>query len=88
MSQIVHLSLIQHSFESTPKTTVEKVMSHVRQAANQGAQVICLQELFNTNYFCSSVDQENFKLAETIPGPTTDRLSKLAGELSVVLLVP
>lgn len=88
MSQIIHLSLIQHSFESTPEATIEKVMAHIRKAASHGAQVICLQELFNTNYFCSSLDQTNFALAESIPGPTTDRLNKLAGKLSVVLLVP
>lgn len=88
MNQNVHLSLIQHSFESTPGHTVRKVISLIRTAASEGAQVICLQELFNTNYFCSSVDQGNFKLAETIPGPTTDKLSKLSAELSVVLLVP
>lgn len=88
MNRIVHLSLIQHSFESTPEATVNKVMNHIRTAANQGAQVICLQELFNANYFCSSVDQNNFALAESIPGPTINKLSKLAGELSVVLLVP
>lgn len=88
MSKIVHLSLIQHSFQPTPEATVKKVMNHIRTAANQGAQVICLQELFNTNYFCSSVDQNNFALAESIPGPTINKLSKLAGELSVVLLVP
>lgn len=88
MSQIVHLSLIQHSFESTRDATVSKVMNHIRTAANQGAQVICLQELFNTSYFCSSVKQSNFSLAESIPGPTTESLSKIARELSVVLIVP
>lgn len=88
MSHIVHLSLIQHSFESTRDATVSKVMNHIRKAANQGAQVICLQELFNTSYFCSSVKQANFSLAESIPGPTTESLSKIAKELSVVLVVP
>lgn len=88
MSQTVHLSLIQHSFESKPEATVQKVISHIRSASKKGAQVICLQELFNTNYFCSSVDQKNFALAESIPGPTTDRLSDLAKELSVVILSP
>ena len=88
MSKPVRLSLIQHSYKSSPDKTVQEVMTHIRTAASEGAQVICLQELFNTNYFCCSVKQENFKLAESIPGPTTDKLSALASELSVVLLVP
>ena len=88
MSRTVHLSLIQHSFDTSQESTVKKVMNHIKTAASEGAQIICLQELFNTNYFCSSVKQENFKLAESIPGPTTDKLGKLAAELSVVLLVP
>jgi len=88
MSQNVRLALVQHSFDSDRETTVHKVTGLIRKAAMQGATVICLQELFNTNYFCSSVKQENFDLAEQIPGPTTEKLSKLASELSVVLLVP
>ena len=88
MSTPIHLSLIQHSYKSSTEKTVQAVETHIRAAASEGAQVICLQELFNTNYFCSSVKQENFKLAESIPGSTTDKLSALASELSVVLLVP
>jgi N-carbamoylputrescine amidase len=88
MSQAIHLALIQHSFKSNRQETVQKVIKHIRMAASEGAQVICLQELFSTNYFCSSIKQENFALAEPIPGPTTEKLSELAAELSVVLLVP
>lgn len=88
MSKPIRLSLIQHSYKNSTEKTVQEVETHIRTAASEGAQVICLQELFNTNYFCSSVKQENFKLAESIPGSTTDKLSALASELSVVLLVP
>ncbi|WP_340105677.1 carbon-nitrogen hydrolase [Rhodohalobacter sp. 8-1] len=88
MSKPIRLSLIQHSYKSSPEKTVQEVTTHIRTAASDGAQIICLQELFNTKYFCSSVDQQNFSLAESIPGPTTNKLSKLAAELSVVLLVP
>ena len=54
--------------------------------AAQGAQVVCLQELFTSLYFCDVEDYENFKLAETIPGPSTDALSVVAAELKVVIV--
>jgi N-carbamoylputrescine amidase len=88
MSKKVRLALIQHSYGSGKEATIEKVSGHIRKAAADGAKVICLQELFNTNYFCSSVKQQNFFLAEHIPGPTTDVMCGLASELDVVLLVP
>ena len=88
MSQNVRLSLIQHSYDTDNETTIRKVESLIREAAASGAQIVCLQELFNTPYFCSSVNQANFRLAESIPGPTTSRLQALAKELSVVLIVP
>lgn len=82
------LSLIQTFAGETKLETVERTESLIRGAATAGANVICLQELFNTSYFCATVDQANFELSESIPGPTTERLSKLAKEYSVVLLVP
>lgn len=88
MSQIIRLSLIQHSYASDTETTVQKVESLICDAAGSGAQIVCLQELFNTEYFCSSVNQRNFRLAESIPGPTTSRLQTLAEELSIVLIIP
>ena len=60
----------------------------IRKAAGQGAQIICLQELFQTPYFCQTEDHEHFKLAEEIPGPSTQAMSKLASELEVVLILP
>ena len=53
-----------------------------------GAQIICLQELFRSRYFCQTENSNEFKLAETIPGPTTEVLSKLAGELGIVIISP
>ena len=88
MSQNIRLALLQHSFDIDRETTVHKVTGLIRKAAMQDATVICLQELFSTNYFCSSVKQDNFTLAEPIPGPTTEKLSELATDLSVVLIVP
>ena len=60
----------------------------IRIATKQGAQIICLPELFLTQYFCQTEDSENFSLAEPLPGPTSTTLSNLAKELQVVLIVP
>jgi N-carbamoylputrescine amidase len=65
---------------------LRKAVIKIREAADMGAQVICLQELFTSLYFCDVEDYENFKLAETIPGPTTGSLGKLAAELGVVII--
>ena len=60
----------------------------IRGAARRGAQIVCLQELFATRYFCQTEDAACFELAEPIPGPTTDRYALLAAELDVALVVP
>jgi len=65
---------------------LEKAITKIREAAAKGAQVVCLQELFRSLYFCDVEDYENFKLAEPIPGPSTDILSRLAAELGVVII--
>ncbi|HMN08136.1 MAG TPA: carbon-nitrogen hydrolase [Gemmatimonadaceae bacterium] len=67
---------------------VARAIAGVRSAHARGAQVICLQELFNAPYFCKSLDIDWFDLAEPIPGPTTERMRALARELEVVLVVP
>jgi len=67
---------------------LERAIVGVRRAHERGAQIICLQELFNAPYFCKSLDINWFDLAEPIPGPTTARMQALARELSVVLIVP
>ncbi len=67
---------------------VERAVDGVRRAHARGAQVICLQELFNAPYFCKTLDINWFNLAEPIPGPTTQRMQALAAELQVVLIVP
>jgi N-carbamoylputrescine amidase len=65
---------------------VQKATEKVREAAAQGAQIVCLQELFTSLYFCDVEDHANFSLAEAIPGPTTDHMSALARELGVVII--
>jgi len=69
-----------------PKENLEKAIAKIRDAAVKGAQIICLQELFTSLYFCDVEDYENFKLAEAIPGPSTETLSSLAKELGVVII--
>ena len=66
---------------------IEKTIAKIKEAAANGAQIICLQELFSSLYFCNVEDHDNFKLGETIPGPTTEIMQKLAKELGVVLVV-
>jgi N-carbamoylputrescine amidase len=87
--EIVTLGLIQMSAGEKPEDNLAKAMERIAAAASQGAQIVCLQELFRSRYFCQSENQRNFKLAEPIPGPTTDALSALAAarEIAVVASV-
>jgi N-carbamoylputrescine amidase len=80
------LGLVQMRCSPVPDENVNRAVAHIRDAAAQGAQVICLPELFRTQYFCQSEDHANFDLAEAIPGPTTQLLGKLARELKVVII--
>ena len=65
---------------------MDKAIREIRNAAAKGAQIVCLQELFTSLYFCDVEDYENFKLAEAIPGPSTETLSEVAKELGVVII--
>src|SRR3974390_1126743 len=69
-----------------PEQNMESAIAHVREAAKQGAELISLPELFQTQYFCQREDTALFDLAESIPGPATDRLGKLTRELKVTLI--
>ncbi len=77
---------MQVACTKNPEDNVAKTVSKIREAAHKGAQIVCLQELFSSLYFCDVEDYENFKLAEAIPGPTTDLFQKLAAELGVVII--
>ncbi len=82
----VHVALVQMSCSPDPEENMTKVEQEIRAAAAQGAHIICLQELFRSLYFCDVEDYDNFALAESIPGPTTDRFSALAKELELVII--
>jgi N-carbamoylputrescine amidase len=69
-----------------PAANLERAVAAVEEAAGQGARVVCLPELFRSRYFCQSQDDSRFDLAEPIPGPTTEILSKLAARLEIVLV--
>src|SRR3954452_19703589 len=80
------VGLIQMHCSPDPDDNVRRAVEKVRSAAKQGAQMICLPELFQTQYFCQREDAVLFDLAEPIPGPTTEKLSALAKQLKVVLI--
>jgi N-carbamoylputrescine amidase len=80
------LGLVQMSCSTDPAVNLEKALVKIREAAAMGAQVVCLQELFRSQYFCRVESAELFDLAETIPGPSTEAIAKLARELKVVVV--
>ncbi len=84
--QKFRVGLVQMSCTPDPEENMERAIAHVRAAAVQGAQIICLPELFQTQYFCQREDAALFDLAEPIPGPATERLSAVARELKVALI--
>src|ERR1700756_1683246 len=80
------VGLIQMHCSADPDDNLRRAVEKVRAAAKQGAQMVCLPELFRTQYFCQREDAALFDLAEPIPGPTTGTLSTLAKELKIVLV--
>lgn len=80
------LGLIQMQCAPEPASNMEKAVSFIREAAKRGAQIVCLPELFLSNYFCNTHDLKLFELAEEIPGPRTQILSQAARENNVVLV--
>jgi len=85
-SRIVTLGLPQLRIGADPAENLSRVMERIREAAARGAQVICTPELFLGPYFCQVEDHQYFRLAEPVPGPTTEKLAALARELEVVLV--
>ena len=86
MTKNVKLGLVQMTCTANKQQNLDKAIEKVKEAAAKGAQIICLQELFTSLYFCDVEDYDNFALAESIPGPSSDALQKLAGELGVVII--
>ena len=84
--ELVKLGLIQMRVGADPRRNLAKAVERIRQGARKGAQIVCLQELFISRYFPQSEDPKFFRLAEPIPGPTTDSLCRLARAEKIVLV--
>src|SRR5574337_1041124 len=82
----VTFGLVQTSCSAHPQENLKKTLAAATRAVKQGANIICTQELFRSQYFCQSEDHEYFKLAEKIPGPSTDAFCKLARKHKVVVI--
>lgn len=85
---MIQFAALQYACSQKISENVEKAESLVVRAANEGARVIALPELFNTIYFCREINPEYFEWAEPVPGPVTQKFSKLAKQLEVVILLP
>jgi len=82
----IKFALLQLTCSEDVQANQAKTIAKIREAAAQGAQVICLQELYRSVYFCHKQDAAYFNLAEVIPGPGTDSLLALAEELKIVIV--
>jgi N-carbamoylputrescine amidase len=86
MGEKLTVGLLQRKCSTDPAANLQSTIEAVRQAAKRGAQIVCLEELFRSQYFCREENADRFDLAEPIPGPTTEALGKLARELGVVIV--
>ena len=82
----VTIALVQMSAGENPDRNLAKALERIALAAKKGARIVSLQELFRSRYFCQSEDARNFRLAESIPGPSTEALGKLAREKQLVIV--
>jgi len=85
-SSVVRLGLLQAQCSADPAANLKKNLEMAERAAKKGAQIICTQELFRSQYFCQEENHEHFKLAEPIPGPSTEAFQKLAKKHGVVVI--
>jgi len=86
MSRNVTVGIVQQTCPNDKEAALARTFAGIREAAGRGADIVALQELHAGPYFCQTEEPSNFSLAESIPGPTSDRLGALAGELGVVLV--
>src|SRR3989454_6548839 len=82
----VGVGLVQMSCDPKPATNLKKAIARIGEAAKEGAQIVCVQELFRSQYFCQNEDIKNFTLAELIPGPSTEALREVARQKKVVIV--
>ncbi|HSH45831.1 MAG TPA: carbon-nitrogen hydrolase [Longimicrobiales bacterium] len=82
------IGLTQLAVDEDRERTIARHEDAIREAAGRGARIVCMQELFDAPYFCKVQEAERFDLAEPMPGPTVERMQRLASELEVVIIVP
>jgi N-carbamoylputrescine amidase len=82
------VALVQMALGQDPEKNLRRAATKIEEAARKGADLVCLPELFRSRYFCQTEDADAFDLAESVPGPTTEALGKVAKKLSVVLIAP
>ena len=85
-ADVTRVALVQMRCAPDPAKNLERAVEFIRDAAKSGAQILCLPELFRSQYFCQTEDHANFELAETIPGESTNSLGQLARELRIVIV--
>lgn len=86
MKKDLKIGLVQLSCSTDPAENRQKTLAHIRLAAEKGANIVCLQELFQSIYFCYQENADFFQLAEPIPGPSTEIFQALAKELNIVII--
>jgi len=86
MSEKLTVGLLQRQCSKDPAANLASTVEAIREASKRGAQIVCLEELFRSQYFCREENADNFDLAESIPGSTTEALSKLARDLRIVII--
>ena len=87
-AQTFRVGLVQMAMSTDPAENLAKAVAKVEEAKALGAEVVCLPEMYRTPYFCQSEDHAMFDLAETVPGPSTERLGEVAKRLGVAIVVP
>jgi beta-ureidopropionase len=88
MADVIRAALVQTSWTGDKESMIKAHEEYARQAAADGAKVICFQELFYGPYFCQVQDPQYYAYAESIPGPTVERFSALAAQLGIVMVLP
>src|SRR5262245_32308539 len=88
MANSFRVGLVQMAMSREAGENVERAIKGVRDAAQKGAQVVCLPEMYRTPYFCQREDAALFDLAETVPGPSTEAFSRAAKDAGVAVVVP
>ena len=83
-----NVGLVQMAVSRNPRENLARAAAKIEEAARNGAQVVCLPELFQSQYFCQREDTANFDLAEAVPGPTTEALGRVAKKAGVVVVAP